>query len=482
MANVRATARSSDFGPCLSPASFWKPYYLESSAWIEHSPFAFWITSVLKPRSIVELGTHYGFSYFAFCQAVQTAGLETRCFAVDTWKGDEHAGFYGEDVFEDVNRYNNQHYSTFSRLVRSTFEEALTHFPDSSVDLLHIDGRHFYQDVRYDFESWRPKLSERAVVLFHDTNVRERGFGVFQLWAELANKFPNFEFFHGHGLGVLGHGVELPEEVVSLCESSADSAAALRTAYSRLGRAVQSDLDANITRSRPENSEMVVRGLRTELENRNGEIAKLGNECKVLNDETAVLGRGLESRKSEIANLRTELEARNDQTAALTPKLETRYRKLVGEDASMKDRSEAIEADLVAPRQQHAALETRMTRELALALENLPYCDSEGITLTSDFAIARTSIAAVDSEMEDARSKFAKLEAEMLQSEAERTDLLAQKRSFELQLSARTQDLDNAIKQIEALYTSSSWRLTRPLRALKRGVICLRRKGANLLP
>ena len=478
MANVRATGRSSDFGPCLSPASFWKPYYLESSAWIEHSPFAFWITGVLKPRSIVELGTHYGFSYFAFCQAVQTAGLETRCFAVDTWKGDEHAGFYGEDVFEDVNRYNSQHYSTFSRLVRSSFEEALPHFPDSSIDLLHIDGRHFYEDVRYDFESWRPKLSERAVVLFHDTNVRERGFGVFQLWAELANKFPNFEFFHGHGLGVLGHGVELPEEVLSLCESSADSVAALRTAYGRLGRAVQSDRDANITRSRLENSEIVVRGLWTEPENRNGEIAKLWNECKVLIDETAVMGRELENRKSEIAN-RTELEARNDETAALTPKFETRYPKPVGEDASMTGRREAIEADHVAPHQQH---KTRTAPELALALENLPYRSSESITPTSDLAIAQTSIAALDSKMENARSKFARLEAEMLQTEAERTDLLAQKRSLELQLSARTQDLDNAIKQIEALYTSSSWRLTRPLRALKRGAICLRRKGANLLP
>jgi hypothetical protein len=246
MGIVRATASSPDFGPYLSPASFWKPYYLNSSAWIEHSPFAFWITSVLKPRSIVELGTHYGFSYLAFCQAVQAAGLETRCFAVDTWKGDEQTGFYGEEVFDAVNTYNDQHYSTFSRLVRSTFEEALPHFSDSSIDILHIDGRHFYEDVKYDFESWRPKLSERAIVLFHDTNVRERGFGVFQFWAELANRFPNFEFFHGHGLGVLGYGVELPEEVLALCESSADSAVAIRTAYSRLGRAVQSDLTGKV--------------------------------------------------------------------------------------------------------------------------------------------------------------------------------------------------------------------------------------------
>ena len=27
-------------------------------------------------------------------------------FAVDTWHGDEHASFYGEDVCQDVPRYN----------------------------------------------------------------------------------------------------------------------------------------------------------------------------------------------------------------------------------------------------------------------------------------------------------------------------------------------------------------------------------------
>lgn len=218
---------------------FWGPNYIAQSAWLEHIPFAFWLVDRLQPRKIVELGTHYGSSYFSFCQAVTKLDLQTQCYAVDTWGGDEHAGQYGEEVYRQVCEYNQQHYSDFSTLVRSTFDQALEHFPQGSIDLLHIDGLHTLEAVRHDFESWLPKLSDRAVVIMHDTNVRERGFGVFQLLDELKQQYPHFEFAHGHGLGVIGVGSEQSSEMMSLYGLSDNQSATrqVQETFSRLGKA-----------------------------------------------------------------------------------------------------------------------------------------------------------------------------------------------------------------------------------------------------
>ncbi len=188
-----------------------------SSAWYGHVPFAHWIVGVAKPRVLVELGTQSGVSYSAFCEAVARNEFDTRCYAIDTWQGDDQTGRYGEEVFLDFRRYHDHHYRAFSELLRCTFDEALTYFPDGSVDLLHIDGLHTYEAVRHDFKGWQPKLSESAVVLLHDTNVREHDFGVWRLWRELRMEFPGFEFLHGHGLGVLAFGRSPSAQISSLC-------------------------------------------------------------------------------------------------------------------------------------------------------------------------------------------------------------------------------------------------------------------------
>ena len=174
------------------------------STWCGHMPFAAWLFGLVRPRLLVELGVHYGGSYFNFCRTAETGALATRCYGVDTWKGDEHAGDYSEEVFDEVDQYNSRYFGGFSTLLRMTFAEAVETFADGSIDLLHVDGLHTYEGVKQDFESWLPKLSPTAVVLFHDTNVHDRGFGVWRFWQELKQAYPrHLEFLHSFGLGIV---------------------------------------------------------------------------------------------------------------------------------------------------------------------------------------------------------------------------------------------------------------------------------------
>ena len=232
--DVLAALNPLDHPVCLSP-----PRRLSSVlSWHEHLPFAMFLIDLARPAALVELGTHAGDSYCAFCQAVSELRLPARCYAVDTWTGDAHSGFYGPEVLENLRAHHDPLYGSFSRLIQSTFDEALAYFADGTIDLLHIDGYHTYDAVKHDFENWLPKLSERAIVVFHDVNVREREFGVWRLWEELSERYPSFTFLHGHGLGVLGVGRSLPDPVQPLFRASAAEARLLGSFFFELGRRV----------------------------------------------------------------------------------------------------------------------------------------------------------------------------------------------------------------------------------------------------
>lgn len=226
------------FNPLEYPLSLTMPRHVNVLAWQEHIPFAMVIVQLLRPHSIVELGVHAGDSYLAFCQAVQELNLDTACYGVDTWRGDSHAGHYSDEVLETLRRRHDPLFGGFSRLVQSTFDEALPHFPDASVDLLHIDGLHTYEAVRHDFETWKPKLSPRGVVIFHDINVRESDFGVWRLWLELSAQYPGFAFKHGHGLGVLAVGSEVPEPVLQFIGMDAAAATCATDYFFALGNRI----------------------------------------------------------------------------------------------------------------------------------------------------------------------------------------------------------------------------------------------------
>jgi hypothetical protein len=311
---------------------------VDPPSWLSHTPFAFWIVDALRPATFVELGCHSGNSYSSFAQAVQTLDLPTTCYAVDTWLGDPHAGTFDESVFAEWFEYHERRFTSFSRLVRSTFDEALEHFPDGAIDLLHIDGYHTFDAVSHDFEAWRPKMSGRGVVLFHDINVREKDFGVWRLWERVARESPSFAFRHGHGLGVLGIGRDLPEPLAWLFATDADEANTVRLFFARLGASVTAQQAAAV-------AQQAQQALAAELASRDdifhqasNELGALRSEHARLLDTLAATEHALRARSAEIDELTAEqvelkgqlegaeqaLTARIGEVEALASRLEVR--------------------------------------------------------------------------------------------------------------------------------------------------------------
>jgi hypothetical protein len=181
-----------------------EPAYISGhSAWVENIPFAFGLVKERQPDIIVELGVHYGDSYFAFCQAVEEYSPYTKCYGVDLFEGDDLTGYYGEEVFQKVYKYNLDNYYDFSVIIKDSFDNMANHTKDNSIGLLHIDGCHYYEDIKHDFDTWFPKVKEGGVILLHDTKVRKERYGVWKFWKELKDKFDYKEFDNQYGLGVL---------------------------------------------------------------------------------------------------------------------------------------------------------------------------------------------------------------------------------------------------------------------------------------
>jgi predicted nucleic acid-binding Zn-ribbon protein/predicted O-methyltransferase YrrM len=317
---------------------FWRPAWLEASAWQEHLPFAFWLIDAHRPKMVVELGAGGGTSYFSMCQAVDRLGLNTRCFAIDEWKDDPPGKVGQESVYESVLRHNDAQYSGFSRLVRSTFDDARQHFGDGSIDLLHIDGGPSLDEVTHDFQSWLPKLSGRAIVILHNTNVRESGFGVHRLFDGLRERHPTFEFVHGRGLGVVGVGSDQGQMLRRLFDAARSDEAqwSIREVFSRLGR---SCADAYTAQQQQKN----LRQLADDLECQRLRLEEVSQAF----EQTREL---LKEKAAELATIREQQQQQGERHAHERSHLNERVELLQEVKLELKEQVSRLQAEVDAAR------------------------------------------------------------------------------------------------------------------------------------
>jgi hypothetical protein len=199
------------------------------SAWKGHKNFAIWLIHRLAPETIVDLGVDFGYS--TFCFAISGIG---HVYAVDTFEGDEHAGFRNtqESVESIIKKLGLDNIT----LVSGTFENVARSW-DKELDVLHIDGLHTYEAVRRDYESWVKFVKPTGVILLHDTCVDS--FGVRRLFDQID--LPKANFVHSNGLGVLSQDRELIREIAAKFEALIEGSELRRTTASATAKERRSD-------------------------------------------------------------------------------------------------------------------------------------------------------------------------------------------------------------------------------------------------
>lgn len=119
----------------------------------------FWIGVRAAPRSIVELGVRSGDSTFVFERVVDVSGgyiLSADIEDCASTSSHERRFFVQEDDISLAARFR---------------EYCRSHELFEEIDLLFIDTSHEYEHTKAEIAAWFPLLSDRAVVVFHDTNL-----------------------------------------------------------------------------------------------------------------------------------------------------------------------------------------------------------------------------------------------------------------------------------------------------------------------
>jgi predicted O-methyltransferase YrrM len=163
------------------------------TAWRGHEIFATWLVKEIQPKVIVELGVDKGYSSFTFA----LPGIGT-VYGVDSFEGDPEAGL--RNTYPEVIAKRDELGIKNLELVKGYFSDVAKTWTEP-IDILHIDGRHRYEDVKEDFEIWSKFVRPGGVILLHDTVVEKDNYEVKRFFAEI--NMPKTNFVRSNGLGVV---------------------------------------------------------------------------------------------------------------------------------------------------------------------------------------------------------------------------------------------------------------------------------------
>lgn len=152
-----------------------------AGAWHEFVEFGRWLVETMQPETVVDLGTFKGNSAYAFASGRKDAKVIT----IDKEEQEE------AKILDKV--------PNIERRV-STFNDQLDSFKDNSIDLIHVDGDHYFNSVMEDVTNWSKKIAPNGVMLIHDVS-NGAFIGPLTVFVEVLNTH-KLMFMDGNGLGI----------------------------------------------------------------------------------------------------------------------------------------------------------------------------------------------------------------------------------------------------------------------------------------
>ncbi len=130
-------------------------------AWDAYHLF-YYAKKIPDKSTYLEIGGGLGGSSLCVYLATQLSGSSVNLITIDPFIQSDGENWSKDDFVENTKSIPSL------RLINFPSDAAKEKVPDSSVDLLFIDGNHSYPQVKRDLENYWPKVKTGGILLGHD--------------------------------------------------------------------------------------------------------------------------------------------------------------------------------------------------------------------------------------------------------------------------------------------------------------------------
>lgn len=417
------------FSHSAASMMYWSPRFLIASPAAFHVPFLFWLIDCVQPRHLAVQGEADGMACLALCQALDKLNLPAKCDWYGGWKSPGTTTLRPE-LPPALTRQAQLYNDLLNPMLQVSPEDALQAVRPASLDMLLVDASVLEEDCQP--EEWLARLKETGILLIHRLSGLQgetRG----QIEAFLQEQRV-IDLPGGESLILVAKGNQHPprlEKFLTLC-AEADMPAALSLFMRRQGEAAaavarDSSLTGNLQAAKAQNktAKEEINALRTALEKR-------GQRLSALQVTAAQTAQDLEAAQAQNQRYEQEQTIRFDEIADLTGKLQA----------------------------QETALEaaTQTAQELqSLRDENQRYKQEQACRFDEIASLTNQIQNRDKTHFTDQNARFEEI--------ANLTKMLETARK---QLNQLKTDNHALQEHNTALLNSTSWRLTAPIRALKK--------------